>query len=81
MEEVSNVMEVDYEEEEDESDDEYDEKNFSYKLDFPMVGDLFEMCTSLCGCRKLSVLIYTILCHFGVNTWRQIDDILRSIGV
>ena len=44
-----------------------------------MIGDLFEMCKSLCGRRKLSILIYTILRHFDL-TWRQIDDVLRSIG-
>ena len=45
--EVSSVTEVDYEEEKDESDDKFDEKNFTCKLDLPMIDDLFEMCKIL----------------------------------
>ncbi|CAF3734477.1 unnamed protein product [Rotaria socialis] len=71
-------MEVDDEEEKNESKG-VDEENFNLKLDLPMIGDLFEMCKSLCGPRNLPILIYTILRYLGLS-WRRADDLLRSIG-
>ncbi|CAM4866046.1 unnamed protein product [Rotaria socialis] len=71
-------MEVDDEEEKNESKG-VDEENFNLKLDLPMIGDLLEMCKSLCGPRNLPILIYTILRYLGLS-WRRADDLLRSIG-
>ena len=76
-EEFENVvgMEVDDEE----SDDEGGERSFKDKLDLPTIGDLFQMCKSACGSRKLSVLIYMILRHMD-HSWQQVDDILHTFG-
>jgi hypothetical protein len=48
-------------------------------MDLLVVGDLFEMCKSDCGSRKLSVLLYMLLRVLG-RTWRSTDEILRQIG-
>lgn len=78
-EEFSNAMNVGYEEERDESEGEAFEENFKQRLDLGMICDMFVICKRLCGSRKLSVLIYTILRHIGLD-WRYIDDLLKSIG-
>ncbi|CAF1323156.1 unnamed protein product [Rotaria magnacalcarata] len=74
----ASIMEVDDEEEKNESKG-VDGENFNLKLDLPMIGDLFKMCKSFCGPRNLSILIYTILHYLGLS-WRHADDLLRSIG-
>ena len=61
-------------------DDEIDgELEFRMNLDVASISEIFELCKRECGSRKVSVLIYMILRHLG-HSWRQIDDILHSIG-
>ncbi|CAF1384088.1 unnamed protein product [Adineta ricciae] len=77
--ETASIIDLDYEEKENGSEGESGDENFKYKLDLPMIGDLFEICKSTCGSRKLSVLIYTLLRYLNF-TWRQADEVLKSIG-
>ena len=43
------------------------------------IKDLFQMCISQCGVRKLSVLLYMLLRNVGLS-WKEVDKILSSIG-
>ena len=56
-----------------------DESDFTSKLDIPTVGDLFQLCKTACGSRKISVLLYMLLRHLG-HKWAQIDDLFQAIG-
>ena len=55
------------------------EKNFKSEWDLHAIGDLFELCKSFCGSRKLSVLVYMILRQVGLS-WQNTDAILGNIG-
>ena len=59
--------------------DDCTEKNFKSEWDLHVIGDLFELCKSSCGSRKLSVLVYMILHQVGLS-WRNTDAILGNIG-
>ena len=37
-----------------------DESDFTDKLDIPTVGDLFQLCKTACGSRKMSMLLYML---------------------
>ncbi|CAF1444407.1 unnamed protein product [Rotaria sordida] len=65
--------------EQEEDDDVADGMDFKDKMDLPSIGDVFELCKRGCGSRKLSVLLYMVLRHFG-HTWRAIDALLHDIG-
>ena len=56
-----------------------DESDFTSKLDMPMVGDLFQLCKTAYSPRKISVLLYMLLCYLG-HKWSQIDDLFQAIG-
>ena len=43
------------------------------------IGDLFELCKKECGSRKLGVLLYIVLRHFGIF-WRRIDQFMMKVG-
>ncbi|CAF4141033.1 unnamed protein product, partial [Rotaria sp. Silwood2] len=64
--------------EQEEDDDVADGMDFKDKMDLPSIGDVFELCKRGCGSRKLSVLLYMVLRHFG-HTWRAIDALLHDI--
>jgi hypothetical protein len=53
--------------------------DFSGGLDVQPIGDLFQLCKCSCGTRKLSVLVYTILCQVGV-TGRESDAFFDRVG-
>ena len=55
-----------------------DQMDFKDKLDLPSIDDVFELCTRECGSRKLSLLVYMVLRHFG-HTWGDIDALLHNI--
>ncbi|CAF4204039.1 unnamed protein product [Rotaria sp. Silwood2] len=52
---------------------------FLKKLDYLIIGDLFELCKADCGSRRLSVLLYTLLRITG-QSCRFTDDVLEKIG-
>ena len=56
-----------------------DESDFTDKLNIPMVGDLFQLCKTAYGSRKMSVLLYILYRYLG-HTWTQIDDLFQSVG-
>ena len=56
-----------------------EESDFTSKLNMPTVGDLFQLCKTACGSRKISVLLYMLLRHLS-HKWTQIDDLFQSIG-
>jgi hypothetical protein len=56
-----------------------DESRFIDKLDLPTIADLFQLCKSACGSRKMSVLLYMLLRYLDHN-WKQIDDLFQTIG-
>ena len=43
------------------------------------IGDLFELIKDKVGSKLVTVLIYMILRHFGIN-WIGCDDFLKKIG-
>jgi hypothetical protein len=49
------------------------------KYDMPTMADLFELIRNESGPRKISVLLYMTLRHFGL-TWRTIDEFLAMVG-
>ena len=59
--------------------DDYTEKNFQSEWDLHAIGDLFELCKSSYGSRKLSVLVYMILRQVGLS-WPDTDAVLGDIG-
>ncbi|CAF3877071.1 unnamed protein product, partial [Rotaria sp. Silwood1] len=56
-----------------------DNDGFLKKLDYSILGDLFELCKADCGSRRLSVLLYMLLRITG-QSCRFTDDVLEKIG-
>ncbi|CAF1389676.1 unnamed protein product [Adineta ricciae] len=56
-----------------------DDDGFLKKLDYSILGDLFEVCKADCGSRRLSVLVYMLLRITGQNC-RFTDHVLEKIG-
>jgi hypothetical protein len=55
------------------------DKKVDEKYDIPSMADLFELIRNESGPRKISVLLYMILRHFGLS-WRTIDEFLAAVG-
>ena len=49
------------------------------KYDMSVMADLFELIRNESGSRKISVLLYMTVRHFGL-TWRTIDEFLTVVG-
>ena len=56
-----------------------DQGGFLEKLDLATISDIFQLCKDEYGSRKLTMLLYMILRHFGYQ-WEVIDDFLQQIG-
>ena len=56
-----------------------DQGGFLEKLDLATISDIFQLCKDEYGSRKLAMLLYMILRHFGYQ-WQVIDDFLQQIG-
>ena len=56
-----------------------DQGGFLEKLDLATISDIFQLCKDEYGSRRLTMLLYMILRHFGYQ-WQVIDGFLQQIG-
>ena len=56
-----------------------DQDEFLEKLDLATISDIFQLRKDEYGSRKLTMLLYMILRHFGYK-WQVIDGFLQQIG-